>query len=344
MTRVLVIGASQIGRALTVPLGDRGHKIFLLPARIDPDEKIISQRLSTLAIPAHRAMSMVTYSEACELASSLDLTVIAVNSLGFEGAMKLILSLPAEGTPVLILTKGLRASSGGISSFAEILGRSLKNARRASTPILALGGPYVAMEVAKRRRTRVVVAGEKANSERVIGLLNTEYLSLTHAPDLRSSCMAGALKNLYAVVTGIAVGQEVPRGARAPLSRAKNLSAAVFTQSIQEMKLVLETFSADSRVLFSLSGVGDFFVTCGIGRNHEAGLLLGRGVSVAEAEVGYLRHQTIEGLNLCRELAPIIERCMREGLLEPRRIPLLRFAIETIRVGRAGQIPWRELG
>jgi hypothetical protein len=65
-----------------------------------------------------------------------------------------------QGTPLLFLTKGLAGEGDRLELLPHRLRRHLTPAQQRSTPLLAVGGPSIAGELAEARDTCVVVTGD----------------------------------------------------------------------------------------------------------------------------------------------------------------------------------------
>ena len=64
--------------------------------------------------------------------------------------------------------------------------------------------------------------------------------------------MGGALKNIYAIATGITKG----------LNLGENSSSALITRSFAEINRFATALGAKSKTVYGLSGLGDLILTC----------------------------------------------------------------------------------
>ena len=97
--------------------------------------------------------------------------------------------------------------------------------------------------------------------------------------------MAGALKNLYAICSGLSDG----------LGFESNTKAMLLTRSLSEMSELFKKINANPLTLLGLSGVGDLIATSSSenSRNYSFGKLLGKGNSPSKALS--LVKQSVEG-------------------------------------------------
>jgi glycerol-3-phosphate dehydrogenase (NAD(P)+) len=102
--------------------------------------------------------------------------------------------------------------------------------------------------------------------------------------------LAGALKNIYAIASGMA----------AALGLGENARALLLTRSLAEMSRFAVQLGANPLTFIGLAGMGDLMVTCTspLSRNYRVGEALGQGYSLRQAvkQLG----ETAEGINTLR--------------------------------------------
>ena len=88
--------------------------------------------------------------------------------------------------------------------------------------------------------------------------------------------LAGALKNIYAVVCGMAESLEV----------GENAIGLILTRSMAEMSRFAVAKGANPITFLGLSGMGDLFATCmsNLSRNYQLGFNIGSGMTLVEAK------------------------------------------------------------
>ena len=154
-----------------------------------------------------------------------------------------------------------------------------------------ISGPNLAKEIAQFEITATVVASDNdALCRRVQGLLASKYFRVYANHDRYGVELAGALKNIYAIVAGIAEAMKV----------GPEYQECVLTRSLAEMSRFAVHLGANPMTFLGLSGVGDLYVTCTspLSRNFRIGLAIGEGKSLDQAikDVG----QVAEGVNTTR--------------------------------------------
>ena len=86
--------------------------------------------------------------------------------------------------------------------------------------------------------------------------------------------LAGALKNILAIATGVATGIQV----------GDNAKAFLLTRGLAEISRLGVAAGADPLTFVGLSGVGDMIATCSspLSRNHQVGRRLGEGETLTD--------------------------------------------------------------
>jgi glycerol-3-phosphate dehydrogenase (NAD(P)+) len=151
---------------------------------------------------------------------------------------------------------------------------------------MVLSGPNIADEIMRKNISASVIAGDdKKTLGHVSDLFNTDFFKIFLSNDTKGVEMAGALKNLYAICSGLSDG----------LGFESNTKAMLLTRSLSEMSDLFRKINANPLTLLGLSGVGDLIATSSSekSRNYSFGKLLGKGNSSKKA-LGMI-NQSVEG-------------------------------------------------
>jgi glycerol-3-phosphate dehydrogenase (NAD(P)+) len=210
--------------------------------------------------------------------------IFAVPSGSLSELVGQVIGLIDMNVVVISTSKGIYGDNFSLPS--QILEQSIPSAR-----IGVLSGPNLAKEIACREITATVVASDDhAVCEILQKVLASNYFRVYANYDRFGVELAGALKNIYAIVSGIAEA----------LGAGQNTKSVVLTRGLAEMSRFGQQLGADPMTFLGLSGVGDLFVTCSspLSRNFQVGLGLGRGKTLAQSmnDVG----QVAEGVNTTR--------------------------------------------
>jgi glycerol-3-phosphate dehydrogenase (NAD(P)+) len=133
-----------------------------------------------------------------------------------------------------------------------------------------------------------VVSENVRHAEYIQDIFTTGTLRLYVNTDVIGCEIGGAMKNIIALAAGISDG----------LGFGDNTKAALMTRGIHEITSLGVAMGAEIGTFAGLTGIGDLIVTCTSmhSRNRRAGILIGQGVSPAEAVE---RIGTVEGYHCC---------------------------------------------
>jgi len=246
------------------------------------------------------------------LTPSLDATPDAAAAL--DGADIVAFAVPAQtlranlagwaplipsGALLVSLMKGIELGTRQRMSevITEVLGAD-------PARVAVVSGPNLAAEIIRRQITGTVVAC--VCDEGAVTLQNachTPYFRPYTNTDVIGCELGGAVKNIIAIVVGIAVA----------MGQGDNTRALLITRGLAETARLGSALGARAQTFAGLAGMGDLVATCSspLSRNRTFGENLGRGMSVAEAAA--LSH-TAEGVASC---GPVLELARSHGVEMP---------------------------
>ena len=339
MSIITIVGAGQMGSAMSVPARHNGHEVRIVGTPLD--REIIDRcRIDRWHLNLKRTLPEgVKYYQIEELGEALagaDLLIGGVSSFGVDWFCDNILTVIPEALPVLSITKGLiDLPDGTLISYPEYYKRRLPG-RKLS--LNAVGGPCTSYELADLDPTTVCFCGEDiVLLRRFREMLRTPYYHISVSTDVLGLECAVALKNAYALGVSLAIGLAERKegvGGR----QHYNSQAALFGQGVKEMRRLLRHVGAmDDNIIF---GAGDLYVTVFGGRTRMIGTLLGRGLSYEEA-MAKLQGVTLESLVIATRAARAVRARIAAGLLRAEDFPLLLHCDEIINQGKSVDIPWQ---
>lgn len=315
LIEVAVVGGGNFGTAIANIAARNGYRTHLWMRDERQVADCLAQRENRRYLPGHRLDDRVLPTG--DLEQALDASGIifmSVPSASFREVSELLAHHSDADDIVISATKGIeRASEGaGFRLMSEIL-ESLVPTRH----IGVLSGPNLAEEIADGHYTGTVVASrDPAVCETVRAVLKSETFRVYENPDVYGVELAGALKNIYAIVCGIAGG----------LGVGQNTMAMLITRSLAEMSRFAVSFGANPFTFLGLAGVGDLLVTCTspLSRNYQLGYRLARGLSLAQAleDLGKLAegvntlrvvHERARALDVYMPLAAGLHRVLFDG-------------------------------
>lgn len=280
--QVAIIGAGNFGTAVANIVSANGVPAYLWmrdPKQLAEIEKFGENRRY---LRGHPLEGKVTPTLDLEKAvTESDLLFITVPSASFREMSVELAPFVAKETYVVSGTKGVEAPNFNLMS--QILEEELPDRR-----IGTISGPNIAEEIADGHLTGTVVASRDPGlCECVQRVFARDTFRVYSSEDIYGVELGGALKNIYAIVCGMAARLEV----------GQNTIAMLITRSLAEMSRFAESMGANPYTFLGLAGVGDLLVTCTspLSRNYQLGFRIAGGLSLHEAmdELGKLA----EGVN-----------------------------------------------
>lgn len=315
--RCAVIGAGAWGTALADLLASGGHETVLWALEAPVAQAIDTQRENTLFLPGVR------------LAASLRATTDQGDAL--DGANFVIYAAPSQhlrgvvqgGAGHVGADAVLAIASKGIEQRTLALMSDVVEAEAPGRAVVAISGPSFAAEVAARQPTAVVAAAVDAGAARLAqdALSGDRFRVYTH-DDLVGVELAGALKNVMAVATGIVEG----------VGLGNNSRAALITRGLAEMTRLGVALGARASTFAGLAGIGDLVLTCtgALSRNRAVGIEVGQGRTLDEALAG--KSTVAEGVITTKSAVALAER---EGVEMPIATMVHRILFEGLSARQA---------
>ncbi len=331
---IAVLGAGVMGAAMALPATAAGNTVALVGTPLDGaivEAVRAGQPHPRLGVALPEGVSAHGPQEAAALLrAGPRLVILGVSSPGVDWAIDRLVEGLREPVPVLMVTKGLFPGEGRLDVLPARVAGQVRGRTGLELPVMAVGGPCIAGELAAGRDTSVVITGPDAAVAAVIDRLRAPYYHARASSDLIGVEICAAFKNFFALAVGAVAGLLEGQGEAPNGARMHNLSSSVFTQSIREMALLIEVSGGVPATAFGLAGAGDLYVTCLAGRNSRMGRLLGLGLPYARAKAEHMAADTVEGAQLALDLGPTLEAMMASGALPAIRMPLTRAVLDTV--------------
>lgn len=292
--RRAVVGAGAWGTTLAVLLSRTGPVTLLARDRAQAD-RLREDGANSRYLPGVPLGEDVRVAwEPASLADAAELVVFALPSAALRTRTRAVAAAISPEAVLLSVVKGLEPDT--LLRMSQVIGQEVADGSRR---VAALSGPNLAPEIARGLPAAAVVAAEdEMVAERAAGLLADRRFRLYLNRDLLGVELAGALKNVLAIVAG-AVDQ---------LAAGDNAKAAIITRGLAEIARLGVAMGANPLTFAGLAGIGDVMATCAspLSRNHRLGMELAAGRSWAETE-GSL-HGVAEGAYTVRASVALAER------------------------------------
>ena len=300
-TKVVVLGGGSFGTVLANIAASNGYKVSLWVRDSEQALRINSEGANSTYHPELQLSPNILASEKLdEVMKGSSLVFIATPSVIFETIMERINPMIEEGSHIISCTKGIKLNP--FRSMSDIISTNIDSKKN---QVGVLSGPNLAREIAEKKVAGTVIASSSnVLLEQVKEVLSSDTFKVYSSNDIQGVELAGALKNIYAIICGMADSLDV----------GENAVGLILTRSMAEMSRFAVAKGANPITFLGLSGMGDLVATCssGLSRNYQLGSNLGRGMSLQEAKdkVG----QVAEGI---RTLDVIKEESKELGIKMP---------------------------
>ena len=283
MTKIGVLGAGTWGMALARMLCVSGHEVTVWSAiEREIDEFSATRRhpnLPGMIIPEELQFTK----QIGEVCRDKEILLFAVPSPFVRSTARKAAPYIKDEQIIVDVAKGIEADT--LFTMTEIIADELQNP---AVKLVALSGPTHAEEVAKDLPTTIVSACEDmAVAKRVQEVFGNTCMRVYTNDDVLGVELCGAMKNIMALASGVALG----------LGYGDNTKAALITRGMAEITRLGIAMGCKPQTFYGLAGIGDLIVTATSihSRNNRCGLLLGQGVPPREAieQVGMV----VEGIN-----------------------------------------------
>lgn len=201
--------------------------------------------------------------------------------------------------------KGVVSTTKGIEQPGFVLMSQIVEAEAPDARVGVLSGPNLAREMAAGALTATVIAcRDETLCSEVQAVLGSKSIRVYASQDRFGVELGGALKNVYAIISGMAAAMGV----------GENTKSMLITRALAEMTRFAVSMGANPMTFLGLAGIGDLIVTCTSpqSRNFQVGFALGKGQTLEDsvAQLG----QVAEGVNTLRVLK---QKSDEEGIYMP---------------------------
>jgi len=284
-TQIAVLGGGSFGTTLANIVAENGHDARLWLRDETQAKAINTDHVNQRYMPDYSLHENLKASTNLRsVVEGSELILVSLPSSAFVSVVTEMAAYLSPGQLLVSTTKGV--VPGGFELMSQALQRITN-----SQQIGVLSGPNLAKEIGKHMPTATVIASENADlRQRVQELLANDYFRVYASNDMFGVELGGALKNIYAIISGLA----------AALGMGENTRSMLITRSLAEMSRFAVCMGANPMTFIGLAGVGDLIATCmsPLSRNYRVGYALGKGGSLEDVveELG----EVAEGVNTLR--------------------------------------------
>jgi glycerol-3-phosphate dehydrogenase (NAD(P)+) len=290
--QVAVIGGGSWGTTVAA-LACHNAPTTLWCRRAGLAEQINTRRCNEDYLPGlplpEGLMATASFEEAVR---SADVLVMGVPSHAMRSMLRGLAPCLRPWVPVVSLAKGLE--EGTQLRMTEVISQELPG-----HPTGVLTGPNLAKEILLGQAAASVVAfSDERIATELQRVLSGDLFRVYTNPDVVGCEIAGALKNVIAIASGMADG----------LGTGDNTRAAVISRGLAELTRLGVAMGGQPITFFGLAGMGDLIATCSSAqsRNRYVGeqLGLGRGIDEIIDEM----KMVAEGVKTSRVVMELAER------------------------------------
>ena len=222
-----------------------------------------------------------------EVCTGKDILLFAVPSVFVRSTARTAAPFVPDGQVIVDVAKGIEPDT--LFTLTQVIGDELgKDGKHSSVRLVALSGPTHAEEVSLDLPTTIVAScTDMKTAEYVQKVFMNDVMRVYTNDDVLGIELCGALKNIIALASGIALG----------LGYGDNTKAALITRGMHEITMLGLKMGCKVETFYGLAGIGDLIVTATSehSRNNRCGHLIGQGMTPDQAvkKVGMV----VEGIN-----------------------------------------------
>ena len=269
--KVAVLGGGSFGTVLANLAASNGYKVSLWVRDSEQALRINSEGANTSYHPELKLSENILASENLnEVVKDAAVVFIATPSIVFEQIVNRLSQTIEDDAYLISCTKGILDNPFRLLS--EVILSKMKNS------VGVLSGPNLAKEIAENKVAGTVIASVNEELLDVVkSILSSKTFKIFSSNDIKGVELAGSLKNIYAIICGMADSLEV----------GENAIGLILTRSMAEMSRFSVAKGANPVTFLGLSGMGDLVATCmsNLSRNYQLGLNLGKGMTLSQAKV-----------------------------------------------------------
>lgn len=288
--RAAVIGAGSWGTTVGHLLAQNVETVVWARERDVADDINEHHRNSRYLAGYELHPALRATDDIADAVSSADLLVMGVPSHGFRSVLEAAAEHVRAWIPVVSLAKGLE--QGTNKRMTEVINEVVPG-----HPYGVMTGPNLAKEILAGDAAATVLAmSDTTVAERLQSIFATDLFRVYTNEDVIGCEVAGALKNVMAIASGMADG----------LGTGDNTRAAVITRGLAELSRLGMAMGGNPFTFAGLAGMGDLVATCISvqSRNRHVGEELGKGRTIDEIiEEMRMVAEGVKTVSVVRELS-----------------------------------------
>jgi glycerol-3-phosphate dehydrogenase (NAD(P)+) len=319
---ISVIGAGSWGSALSLIFARSGKQVTLWGHDATHLKAIQESRVNARYLPGIIFPENIHLTTNLVDAAKAEILFFVIPSKFFRAvATSLARSIDSSTTQTIVsCTKGIEHATGKLMSqvLTEII---------PSASVAVLSGPNLAGDIARGLPAAGVLGGEEEGRLPLLQKIfhQTNYRAYTSS-DIAGIQLGGALKNIFAISTGVSDG----------FGMGENARAGLVTRALAEMTRLGVAMGGRPQTFSGLSGIGDLMATCFSpqSRNYQVGWQLAQGKSPAEIQDSMT--MIAEGLFTARSA----QQCAKQRGID---VPIIDEVVAVLDEGKSPKDAIKEL-
>ena len=266
--KIGVLGSGRWGTAMAIFLSQQGSEVTLW-CYSDQEYQSLIKTDRAPNLPDYACSGKIKFTQDLHFAcKEKDLLVISTPVPFLRHLLSQIQLDPAQ--VIMTINKGIE--QGSLQTVPELVKEYFPD-----QPLAHLGGPCFpeGLLSPSSPAAETLASEDQALAVRLQIFLNAPGFRVYRSSDLKGVAILGALKNVYAIIAGVAAGRGMYEEA----------FAVIVTRGLAEMRWLCEEMGISLETLYGLSGLGDLVLTCysqSSSHNKNFGLRLGRGETAQE--------------------------------------------------------------
>lgn len=294
---ISIIGAGSWGTTLAIMLAQKGYDIKLW-ARSESTLKEIREKRTNFKYTGNIVIpeNVTGVFEGSELFLNSELVILALPSHTIRAIIlnfgKDLLKNSTKIKAVINVAKGFEIGTN--LRLTEVIKECVP--QRLSNKIAVLSGPNIATEIVnKLPSVSVISSTNKKLLKYLQNVFFTDYFRVYTNEDMVGVEIAGAVKNIIAIASGISDG----------LGYGANAKASLITRGLYELGKIGKFFGANLQTFSGAAGMGDLIATCisKNSRNRNVGERLAKGESIVD--IIKSMYMIAEGINTTKAIYEI---------------------------------------
>ena len=301
-----VYGGGSFGSALACHIGRVIGRVDLVVRDLELANEINNHHRSPKYLPGVTLDKSIKATSDIDVLKNKDVVVIAVPSYAFDQSIEKLKQLGLkDNTALLIATKGI--SQSPIELFSSKIQRQLPGS------FAFIAGPNFAREIAAGLPTSGTIASTDTNlSASLIASISSDRFRLSSSDDIITIQVAGIVKNIIAIKSGILMAKGLGENARASL----------ITNGLREITVIAGTLGGKEQTALEPGVVGDLILTA-------------YSVTSRNTKFGYEFHQNNYSKEFLKNYPSLVEgveaaRLIKKLINHKLDIPVISSIVELV--------------